>query len=132
VFDEILIAVKNLAAAYATPYSMAIIHGSLPQENGLAMYAAPGSEDVAYLDRGGTYSIDLVLNGKHSNRQTVASALSNIHVKLSQLKTYTKGVGWEITNIRSGTAPNFIEQEASSKQWVYGSILEVTFYLKGV
>jgi hypothetical protein len=132
VFDEILIAVKNLASTYAVPYSMAIIHGSLPQENGLAMYAGPGGEDAAYLDRGGTYSIDLVLNGKHSNRQTVASALSNIHVKLSQLKSYPKGEGWEITNIRSGTAPNLIEQEASSNQWVYGSILEVTFEMKGV
>lgn len=130
-YDEIFLAVKALALANASPYA-AIAHGSLPSADSLAMYAGPGSEDEAYLDRGGTYSFDAVLNGKHANRQTVATVLSNIHKALTQLKTYPTGTGWEITNIRTMTAPNFIEQEASTKQWLYGSILEVEFYLKGV
>ena len=130
-YDEIFLAVKALATAQASPYT-AIIHGAMPQTDGLAMYAGPGSEDEAYLDRGGTYSFDAVLNGKHSNRQTVVTAMSNIHMALARRNEYPKGEGWEITRIRTTTSPNFIEQESSTGQWLYGSVLEIEFYVKGV
>jgi hypothetical protein len=132
VYDEIVDAVKTLAKAYAAPPYTTIPPGSLPQANGLAMYIGAGAPDEEYLDRGSTNIIDIVLNGKHSTEKTVLSALSNIHKNLSQLRTYPSGGGWEITNIRTGTAPNYIDREASSGQWLYGSILEVQFYVKGV
>lgn len=129
-YDEILLAVKALALAAASPFT-AIAHGSLPGADSLAMYAGPGGEDESYLDRGSLNSFSVVLNGKHANRQTVVTALSNIHTALTRRKEYPTGTGWEITNIRTTTAPNYIEQEASTKQWVYGSVLEVTFHMKG-
>lgn len=130
-YGEILQAVKALATAYAAPYDT-IVLGALPEDNGLAMYLAAGSPDSEYLDRGATISCDIALNGKHSNQQTVLTALSNIHVGLSQLKEYPSAEKWKISNIRSSTAPNFIEKESSTGQWLYASVLEITFYLKGV
>lgn len=130
-YDKIIQAVKTLATSYAAPYT-SIDLGGLPENDGLALYLGPSSPDEEYLDRGSLNGIDVVLNGKHANQQKVLSALSNIHKSLTQLKTYPSGEGWEITNIRTTTAPNFIEQEASSGQWLYGSILEVQFYMKGV
>ena len=130
-YDEILLAVKALATAQASPYT-SILHGAMPQADSLAMYAGPGGEDERYLDRGGTYSFPIVLNGKHLNRQTVVTAMSNIHKALTQRKEYPAGEGWEVTNIRTTTSPNFIEQESSTKQWLYGSVLDVEFYVKGV
>ncbi len=130
-YDEILLAVKALALANASPFTM-IAHGSIPTADSLAMYAGPGSPDEEYMDRGSLNSFNAVLNGKHSNRQTVATALSNIHTALTRRKEYPTGADWEITNIRTTTTPNYIEQETSTGQWIYGSVLEVQFYMKGV
>jgi hypothetical protein len=130
VYDLVIQAVKTLATLYAAPYT-SIDLGSMPENDGLAMYLGPGSPDAEYFSKNSLNSFDVVLNGKHSNQQTVLKALSNIHVSLSQLRSYPSGEGWKILNIRSTTAPNFIEQEASSLQWLYGSILEVQFFMKG-
>ncbi len=129
-YDKIIQAVKTLATSYAAPYT-SIDLGAMPEDNGLAMYLGPGAPDEEYLNRSSLNSIDVVLNGKHSNQQTVLQALSNIHKALTQLKSYSSGEGWKITNIRTTTAPNYIGQEDSG-QWLYGSILEVQFYMKGV
>jgi hypothetical protein len=83
------------------------------------------------MNRGSRQSFFVALNGKHSNQQTVVTALSAIHKALTQLKNYPAGVGWEILSIETSATPNFIEQE-SSGQWLYGSILQVSFYMKGV
>lgn len=96
------------------------------------MFLGSGGPDTEYLDRGAIIDIDIVLNGKHANQQTVVTALSIIHLALTQRKQYTNGVNWAIKNIRTTSTPNFIEQEASSKQWLYGSILEIKIEVKGV
>lgn len=129
-FDQILAAVKTLADSQT---NMAISHGAVPQNNGLAMYPGPGYTEERYLDRGGIYEIPIVLNGKHNSLQTLLSALSNIHWKLTTKKEYPKADDWQILSIETSTAPNYIDRENSDpKQWLYGSILSVKFYCKGV
>jgi hypothetical protein len=127
-YGEIIQAVKTLATTYAAPYTK-IELGAMPTENGLAMYLGAGAPDWDYLDRGSVNSISVVLNGKHSNQQTVVTALSAIHTALTRLKEYPAGAGWKILNIKTIAAPNYIDYES---QWLYGSILDVQFYLEGV
>lgn len=129
-YDDILSSVKTLASAYIAPFT-SIGFGSIPTENGLAMYIGPGAPIESYLDRGSMNELSIVLNGKHSNQQSVLTALSNVHKGLTRLLSYPRTDDWQILNIETGSAPNYIDQE-SSGQWVYGSILKITFYAKGV
>ena len=131
-YGQILQAVKTLAVSYATPYT-AIDHGAMPEKNGLAIYPGPGYETERYFDRGGLYEMSIVLNGKHSNLQTLLTALSNIHQKLTLKTEYPESADWQILDIRTSSSPNYLDREQSdTRQWLYGSILAVKFYVKGV
>lgn len=130
--DQVLQAVRTLAIGYAAPYTT-IDNGSMPTENGLAIYPGPGYSTGRYLDRGADYQVPFVLNGKHSDLGVLLSAMSNIHTKLSMLSAYPKTDGWQITGIESATPPNYLSREDSNtRQWLYGSILTVKFHVKGV
>jgi len=130
VFDEIFQAVRTLAISHASPYTT-IDPGPLPTGNGLAIYPGPGYNQEKYFDRGGTYRVSIVLNGKDDDLGDVLPALSTIHKNLSRSKTYPTDTGWEIINIETGTAPHYIDREESGA-WLCGSILTVEFYVKGV
>jgi hypothetical protein len=127
--DEILQAVKTLALAYASPYTE-ILNGAMPRSNGLAMYIGAGGNLSRHFDRGGIYDASFVLNGKHSDMRTVLQAMSHIHAELTQLAEYPKAENWQILSIESAALPNYIDKEPSTNQWLYGSILNVTFYIK--
>lgn len=131
-FDQVFAAVKTLAVAHATPFTE-IKNGAMPSENGLAMYPGPGYDVTRFMDRGAVYEVPMVLNGKHSNLQTLTAAMSAIHTALSQLPEYPKTDDWQILSIESSTPPNYLDRETSgTKQWLYGSILTVNFLIKGV
>jgi hypothetical protein len=129
-FDEVLQAVRALAEEHASPYT-AIDHGAMPAENGLAMYPGPGYLAERHFDRGGIYTVNVVLNGKHSNLGVMLPAMSNIHMRLTMLREYPSGEDWKILSIETATPPNLLGKEDSG-QWLYGSILSVQFYVKGV
>lgn len=131
-FDQILSNVKELATSYASPFTT-IEHGALPPENGLALYPGPGIPPERHFDRGAVYEESFVLNGKHSDLETLLTALSSIHCGLSTIEDYPKTDDWQILNIETATPPNYLDREVSgTKQWLYGSILAVKFYIKGV
>lgn len=130
-YGEIMQAVKDMALTYAMPYT-AIENGAIPPKNGIAIAIGPSNPDERHFNRGGRYKINLILNAKHQNLETVSTVLSKIHIKLSQAKQYPKTQDWQIYSIESNPGPNFIEQESSTKQWLFGSVLEVSFYVKGV
>lgn len=131
-FDQVFAKVKELAESYAAPYT-SIANGAMPTENGLAMYPGPGFPTESYLDRGAEYSASIVLNGKHSNLKTLLTALSSIHTGLTRMTDYPKTDDWQILSIETSTSPNYIgREESGSRQWLYGSILTVRFYIKGV
>lgn len=130
-YDQIYQNIVNLAKLHMSPFT-AISYGSMPPDNGLAMFIGSGAPGERDLVRGGTYELSIVLNGKHGNQQTVLASLSNIHKNLTQMPEYPKTDDWQITDIESSAPPNWVGQENSTKQWLYGSIIRVTFYVKGV
>ncbi len=131
-FDQVFAAVKQLAVTHAAPYTE-IANGSMPTENGLAIYPGPGAPADSFFDRGATYQISVVLNGKHSNLQTLTAALSAIHTGLTQTREYPKTDDWQILSIETATPPNYVgREESDTRQWLYGSILSVRFHIKGV
>jgi len=130
-YSEIFSAVKVLATSYAAPYTE-IDNGSMPAENGLAMYPGPGLSKQRHFDKGGIYEIVIALNGKHQDLGILLRVLSNIHREISLRTEYPSGTDWEILNIETATPPNYLEREASgTRQWLYGSLLRVTFLAKG-
>ncbi|MFA5424451.1 MAG: hypothetical protein WC374_11410 [Phycisphaerae bacterium] len=129
-YGEVLQAVRTLAISYATPYTTIDV-GSTPSANGLAMYLGAGAPDAEDMNRGSRNTIFITLNGKDADQQKIVTTLSAIHKALNRLKDFPAGADWEILNIKTSAAPGYIEQE-SSGQWLYGSILTVEFYLKGV
>ena len=129
--DQILQAVKGLAEDYAAPFTE-IDNGATPAGAGLAIYPGPGTQTDSHFDRGASYSVPFVLNGKHGDLGTLLPAMSTIHAGLSRLKEYPKTDDWQILSIESATPPNYLGREESSSMWMYGSILSVRFYTKGV
>lgn len=133
-FDEVFQAMKTLTVTYAAPDFPAAKTGPLPIGGGLSIYMGPGYPTERFLDRGGIYRLPYVLNGKHSDQEKLSSAMSRIHYELSMLTDlpYDEENGlWRITAIESSTPPNYLSKEDSG-QWLYGSILTATVYMKGV
>ncbi len=122
VFD----AVKALADA-RNPYA-AIAVGPLPADNGISMAIATGGSDVRFLGRDAIYSMDIVLNGKHSSQETVLDALSDIHQALTQRDAFPDTGEAQITAIETTNIPSYLDR--TNNQWLYGSSLRVSFYFR--
>ncbi len=126
VIKEVFEAVKTLADAtnsYAT-----IKAGALPADNGISMAIATGSPDTVFKDRGALYSMDIVLNGKHTSQETVLDALADIHQALTQRDTFPDTGEAQITNIETTNIPSYLDR--TENQWLYGSSLRVSFYFR--
>lgn len=131
-YGEILQAVRALAIQYATPYTT-IDHGSMPMGDGLAMYLGAGGDRIRYRDKGKAMELTYALNGKHTNLQTLLSALSNIHTELELRTEYPQGATWAITNIRTSAPPVYLDREQSDgNRWLYGSMLSVYVKVRGM
>ncbi|MPW26259.1 hypothetical protein GC105_10715 [Alkalibaculum sp. M08DMB] len=124
-YEDILNSVLSLLSDYT------ISIGSLPPNNGIAMYIGSGAQDTMFLNKGSENNISLVVNAKNSNHSICLESLSNIHSHLTKLKDYPNSDTFQILNIRTSSAPSWIGKEQNS-QHLYGSILEVSFYVKGV
>lgn len=129
-YDEILQAV--IALAQTPSLYASIVIGSLPAENGLCAYIGSGGPDEIHFDRGSTNTLYIAVNGKHSDQQLVVQALSDIHKRLTCSVAYPSGTDWSITNIQTSATPKRIGEEDSGRQYLWGSILQVDFYAKGV
>jgi len=126
VINDVLADVITLADA-TTPYSNLVI-GALPGENAISIAVAGGGPDVIDFAHGMQYTLDVVLNGKHSNQKTVSDALNDIHHALCKQATFTNHDTYQIKSIMTNGAPGYIGRE--DNQWLYGSGLTVKFYYK--
>ena len=124
IFDDVLNAVIDMAEV-TQPYANIII-GSLPPDNGICITGS-SSPDETYLCKDMLMSMDVVLNGKHTNQQTLSNALGAIHVALTKTMEYPQTSEYQITNISTVAAPRLLDREQNS-QWLYGSSLRVDFY----
>lgn len=127
VISDVLEAVIDLAEA-ENPYAPIRI-GALPADNGLCMAVSSGAPDSTFMTKSFAYALDIVFNGKHTDAQTVANTLCDIHEALTQRKQYPVTDAYQITDIVTVSAPNMIEREANS-QILYGSFLRVKFFYK--
>ena len=126
VLNDILLAVIGLAQA-TEPYA-AIVVGALPADNGITMTYGAGGVDTTFMTKGICYDLDIALNGKHSNAQTVSDALNNIHQALTQATSYPRTENYQITDISTISTPSYLDREQNS-QILYGSSLRVKAYI---
>lgn len=127
VINDVLLAVIGLAQA-TNPYATITI-GAMPADNGIACQIATGAPESTFMTKGFPYQFTMVLNGKHSNQQTVSDALNDIHQSLTQRKEYPATNTYQITDISTISTPSYIGRE-ENKQYLYGSSLSVKFFYK--
>lgn len=126
-YDEVLQAVIDMAEAAA---GTAIVTGSLPPDNGIAM-TGQASSDPIFLDIGSNERMNILCNGKNRDQKTVIRQLDAIHRALTRRKDFPCGDGWQIYAIETTSSPRLIGKEQNS-QWIYGSSLAVKFNVKGI
>lgn len=127
VYDDVLEAVAGLANQ-VNPYAKVTI-GPLPPDSGIAIAWSAGNLNT-FLDKKAAVSMSAVLNAKHSDQRKAADALGNIHTALNRAKAYPQTDSFQITNIETIGAPAYLGRE-QNRQWLYGSSLEIRFFLKG-
>lgn len=126
VYSDVLQAVVQLLA----DAGVTAVIGALPPNNGFSVAYATGGTDETYLNKNTRASMSVVFNGKNQNQQTLAQAMDRAHGALTRTKQYPMAPAFQITDIRTVNAPNYLGREENS-QWLYGSSLEVTFFYRG-
>lgn len=101
-----------------------ISRGALGINEGLCCEIGPTSPDSVFLDKNQYIPIDLTINGKHGNLQTLSEAMNMIHQSLTMMTEYPYGDNWGIVDITTMTEPQVIGRE-SSNNWVMASSLLV-------
>lgn len=124
-YNQILLAVVGLVQAAAPGWQVVI--GALPPDEALSVAVGAGGPVSTWLQKAGkVYELDLVLNGKSADAETVSDTLNDVHVALTDAITYPQddSGSWSIANIETTATPNYIGVE-ENKQFLYGSGLTV-------
>lgn len=125
--DSVLDAVTSLIPDYS------FVYGTNPPYNGYCMIPSGGFPPETHLDKGQVIRMDVLINGKNANQRVVCDGLLDIHGKLSKLKAlgYPAQDDWQIMDISTLTLPTLIGREERTRQWIYGSSVEIKIYWKG-
>ena len=126
--DAVLLEVIRLAQL-TNPFATIKI-GALPVANSISMAMSGGAMIDRYLDKGATYRVVCVLNGKHEDQQLLSETLNKIHENLTQKKSYTNLASAQITDIETVSLPSKIDVEKG--QFLYGSSLRIKFFYRKV
>lgn len=97
-----------------------IYRGPLGTDDGLCCEVGPTSPDEVYLDKNRYIPIDLTINGKHENLETLSEALNTIDESLTMRTSYPATAAWEIVDISTETEPQLVTRE-DSNQYVMAS-----------
>ena len=128
VMNEVIEAVINLMNGlhlFAT-----VTRGALPTGPGIVCEPGPSSTRETYLDKGQYIPLDVTINAKHSNLQTLSDDMARIFEELTRLRTYPSAQGWEIVDITTYTWPSVIGRE-DNNQWLMAGALSVRYYFMG-
>lgn len=128
VYDSVLLSIIQMAQE-TSPYANITI-GPLPPDNGLSVMWGAGGPTEIYMDKNTLVEIPVILNGKNTDQQFLSETLGSIHKNLSRRKWYPMTNGYQIVDINTSTAPQYVGREENS-QWLYGSALRVKFYDRG-
>lgn len=101
-----------------------ITRGALGTEESLSCEVGPTSPLTIWLDKNQYIPIDLTLNGKHKNLQTLSDTMNLIHENLTMRQSYPRGSKWQITDIATLTEPQMIGREQDNR-WMMASALSV-------
>ena len=99
-----------------------ITRGALGSGDGLCCEIGPTSVETVWLDKNQYIPVDLTINGRHSNLQTLSDAMNKIHESLTMAFSYPYSNGWEIVDITTLTEPQMIGRE-DSNEWLMASAL---------
>lgn len=122
---EAVIGLMNDTAPFAT-----VTRGALPTHEGLVCEVGPSTPSEVYLDKNAYIPLDVTLNGKHPNLQTLSDAMNTIHSRLTRATVYPSGVKWQIVDISNYTLPQIVDRE-DNNDWLMASALSVKFYQRG-
>ena len=101
-----------------------ISRGALGTNEGLCCEIGPTSPESVFLDKNQYIPIDLTINGKYGNLETLSNAMNRIHESLTMMTEYPDGDNWGIVDITTMTEPQVIGRE-SSNNWIMASALLV-------
>ena len=128
VINEVLEAVIGLMNA-TNPFST-VTRGALPTGQGITCEIGPTTPLETYMDKNSDIPLDVTLNGKHANLETLSDALNTIHSALTRATQYPEGQRWQIVDITTQTLPDIVDREQNNV-WLMASALSVNFYWKG-
>ena len=109
----------NALGLYAT-----ISRGALGTNEGLCCEIGPTSPETVWLDKNQYIPIDITINGKYENMETLSDAMNRIHESLTMMTDYPTGDRWQITDIATMSEPQIIGRE-NGNAWVMASALIV-------
>lgn len=101
-----------------------ISRGALGTGNSLVCEVAPSSPSEVYLDKNQYITVDLTINGKHSDLEVLSDSMNLIHESLTMLKEYPYSENWQIVDIVTLTEPQIIGREENN-DWIMASSLGV-------
>lgn len=101
-----------------------ITRGALSAGNSLSCEIGPTSPETVWLDKNQYIPIDLTINGKHENLQTLSDSMNLIHEDLTMMTDYPEGINWQIVDISTLTEPQVIGREQDNS-WMMASALLV-------
>lgn len=122
---EAVIGMMNDTGPFAS-----VTRGALPTCAGLVCEVGPSAPAEVYLDKNSYIPLDVTLNGKHPNLQTLSDAMNAIHSALTRAREYPEGEGWQIADIANYTLPQIVGRE-DNNDWLMASALSVKFYQRG-
>ena len=120
IINQVIESVMDLIDALGLYAS--ITRGALGTGDSLCCEVGPTSPEYIWLDKNKFIPIDLTINGKHSNLQTLSDALNLIHENLTMMFDYPTGSKWQITDIATLTEPQIIGRE-NDNSWMMASAL---------
>lgn len=131
IVNEVLAAVIGLMND-THPFAT-VTRGALPTGVGIVCEVGPSGPGTVFLAKDSYVDLDVTLNGKHHNLQTLSDAMNGIHEALTQARVYptdTAAFRWQIVDIVTNTLPQIIGRE-DNNEWLMASSLSVRFYTEG-
>ena len=120
ILNQVVEAVMDLIDALSLYAN--ISRGALGTGDSLTCEVGPTGPSYIWLDKNQVIPVDLTINGKHSNLQTLSDALNTIHESLTMMLDYPTGSKWQITDIATLTEPQVIGREQDNR-WMMASAL---------
>lgn len=122
---EAVIWLMNATGPFAT-----VTRGALPTGPGIVCEIGPSSAQTMHMDKNTVVPLDVTINGKHRNLQTLSDTLNNLHSVLTRAKLYPSEDTWQIVDITTQNLPQVIGRE-NNNDWLMASALSVKFYWRG-